>query len=258
MTPHEKQPHETGLDQTRLEIQPISTKDMKLYLEESRGLERDFMAEVLSSKKMAWRVAIGSSVIASLTSLALIGLLPLKTTIPYVLRVDNTTGHVDIVTTLKETTSSYGEVVDSYFLNQYVLNREGYDYNTLQTAYNTTALLSEEQVQQEYYALFEGKTARDKVLKDNAKIIVHVRSITPMIAADSSADTSADISVGTAVVRFSTHIKHRNGQTDPLHHWIATIGYGYKDASMTSTDRLVNPLGFQVVSYRVDPETLTS
>jgi type IV secretion system protein VirB8 len=228
-----------------MRIRPIKSDGLKNYLEESRGLERDYMAEVLRSRQVAWYLAVGASALLSVALLALLFLTPLKTNTPYVLRVDNATGHVEILTTLRESESSYGEVVDSYFLNQYVLNREGYDYNTLQNAYNTTALLSDPEVQREYYALFEGAQARDTVLKDRAKIIVQIRSITPTPES------------GTAVVRFSTQTKHSNGSIEPLQNWIATTSYTYKDAIMSSTDRRINPLGFQVTSYRIDPETLT-
>ena len=228
-----------------MKIRPIKSEDLKTYLEESRGLERDYMAEVLRSRQIAWRLAIGVSALLAVALLALLFLTPLKTNTPFVLRVDNATGHVEVLTTLQTSETSYGEVVDSYFLNQYVLNREGYDYNAIQNAYNTTALLSDPDVQQEYYALFEGAQARDKVLKDHAKIVVQIRSITP------TPET------GTAVVRFSTQTKHSNGSIDPLHNWIATISYTYKDATMSSVDRRINPLGFQVTSYRIDPETLT-
>ena len=231
-----------------MRIVPIKSDGLKSYLEESRGLERDYMAEVLRSRLVAWRLAIGASALLAVALLALLFLTPLKTNTPYVLRVDNATGHVEVLNTLRETESSYGEVVDTYFLNQYVLNREGYDYNTIQNAYNTTALLSDPEVQREYYALFEGAQARDTVLKDRTKIVVTVRSITP---------TPEDSSGGTAVVRFSTQLKHNNGSVEPLHNWLATIGYTYKDAVMSSVDRRINPLGFQITSYRVDPETLT-
>lgn len=228
-----------------MRIRPIKSDGLKNYLEESRGLERDYMAEVLRSRLVAWRLAIGASSLLAVALLALLFLTPLKTNTPYVLRVDNATGHVEVLTTLRESESSYGEVVDSYFLNQYVLNREGYDYNTIQNAYNTTALLSDPEVQREYYALFEGAKARDTLLKDRAKIVVQVRSITP------TPET------GTAVVRFSTQLKHSNGSVEPLHNWIATTSYTYKNATMSSMDRRINPLGFQVTSYRIDPETLT-
>lgn len=230
-----------------MKLRCIKSDDVQRYLEESRGLERDYMAEVLRSRQVAWYLAIGSSSLLAVAMLALLCLIPLKTTIPYVVRPDSaTTGAPEILTTLREREVSYGEVVDNYFLNQYVLNREGYDYNTIQNAYNTTALLSDPEVQREYYAIFEGAQARDTVLKDRAKIIVQVRSITP---------TSEN---GIAVVRFSTQIKHNNGSIEPLRNWIATIGYVYKkDAAMSEVDRRINPLGFQVTSYRIDPETLT-
>jgi len=155
-----------------MNIRPIKSDGLTRYLEESRGLERDYMAEVLRSRQVAWRLAIGSSSLLAVALLSLLFLTPLKTNTPFVLRVDNVTGHVEVLTTLREQESSYGEVVDSYFLNQYVLNREGYDYSTIQNAYNTTALLSDPEVQREYYALFEGAQARDTVLKDRARIIV--------------------------------------------------------------------------------------
>ncbi len=112
-------------------------------------------------------------------------------------------------------------------------------------------MLSDPEVQREYYALFEGAQARDTILKDRTKIVVQIRSITPT-------PETAGSPGGAAVVRFSTQLKHSNGSLEPLHNWIATIGYTYKDATMSSVDRRINPLGFQVTSYRVDPETLTS
>ena len=39
-------------------------------------------------------------------------------------------------------------------------------------------------------------------------------------------------------------------------HWVATLTYSYANAPMSSTDRLVNPLGFVVSDYRADPETI--
>ena len=158
--------------------------------------------------------------------------------------MDNATGSVDMVTTLRDGQTTYGEVVDKYFLNKYVLNRESYDYETLQTAYDTTALLSSADVQREYLALFQGPSARDKVLSNNVRILVKVRSLAP------------STSRNTAVVRFSTVRKQANGSPDVEESLVATIGFRYVGAAMHEQDRLVNPLGFQVTSYRVDPEVV--
>jgi type IV secretion system protein VirB8 len=37
-------------------------------------------------------------------------------------------------------------------------------------------------------------------------------------------------------------------------HWVAILTFSYVNAPMSSTDRLVNPLGFVVSEYRADPE----
>ncbi len=55
-----------------MRIQPIKSNDVQRYLEESRGLERDYMAEVLRSRQVAWYLAIGAS---SLLAVALLSLL---------------------------------------------------------------------------------------------------------------------------------------------------------------------------------------
>ena len=108
-----------------MKLHPLKSDDVQRYLEESRGLERDFMAELLRSRQIAWRLVIGSGTSMVVALIALLCLTPLKTNTPFVLRVDNATGHVDVLTTLRTSERSYGEVVDNYFLNQYVLNREG-------------------------------------------------------------------------------------------------------------------------------------
>lgn len=226
-------------------MKQVKKEEFQQYLEETRGLERDYIGEVLKSRKSAWMVAGASVVLAFLGLGAGWAGLSQDAPDPLILRVDNATGNVDVVTTMKEQETSYGEVVDSYFLNKYVLNRESYDYDTIQTLYDTTALLSNPVVQREYYALFDGQNGRDKTLSNRTRITVRIRSITPTAG-------------GNAVVRFSTQYRHSNGTNDSPRNWIATIGYAYVNAPISAQDRRINPLGFQVYSYRVDPESATA
>ncbi|GAO01284.1 virB8 family protein [Anaeromyxobacter sp. PSR-1] len=216
--------------------------DLEQYLEESRGLERDYLEELVRSRRAAWRVAAGAAVLVAAALAALVALVPLKRVEAFVLRVDNATGAVDLVTTLRDGQASYGEVVDRYFLNKYVLARESYDYETLQSAYDTTALMSSGDVQREYAALFDGPMARDKVLANRVRIMVNVRSIAPRTTRN------------TAIVRFVTRAAHADGTSEAEESLVATIAFRYVGGAMHEQDRLVNPLGFQVTSYRVDPE----
>ncbi|KND60585.1 Inner membrane protein forms channel for type IV secretion of T-DNA complex, VirB8 [Candidatus Burkholderia verschuerenii] len=223
----------------------VKTAEMTEYLTEVKGLERNFIREVLRSRKNAWMVAGLAAFLAfvALMVLAVYMKESSRPVPPFILRVDNATGAVDAVSVMKEHQDSYGEVVDQYWLNQYVLHRESYDYQTIQTDYDATGLMSTSDVAVDYHKVFEGDQARDKVLADKARVLVNMESA-PVINTTNS----------TAVARFTTIVHWRNNRPDEVRHWIATIAYAYVDAPMKPQDRLVNPLGFQVTSYRVDPE----
>lgn len=222
----------------------VKSTEVAAYIEESRGVERDYIGEIQASRRKAWVVAYAALGAVACASLALAMISPLKTVEAVVLRVDNATGAVDVVQHMADQQTSYGEVVDKYWLNQYVLNREAYDYNTIQMTYDATALLSAPDVQREFFNIYDGPQARDRVLQNGARVLVTVRSITP------------NPDLGSAVVRFSTITRRNDGRVEGAGDWIATVGYQYVQAPISEKDRRVNPLGFQVTSYRVDPETV--
>lgn len=223
----------------------MTTPDLDAYLAATQNLECDHLSELLASRRRAWQVALAASLLTLTSLIAVAALTPLKQVTPVVLRVDNVTGHVDMITTVNRIEHSYGEVVDSYFINQYILNRETYDYSTLQTLYDTTALLSSPEMQEQYYSLFSGATARQHQWGANVKVQVHIQSIIP--------NTKAR----TAVIRLTTQAHHAQRGLDAKQHWIVTLSYRYVDALMGVTERRHNPLGFQITSYRRDPETVT-
>jgi type IV secretion system protein VirB8 len=224
--------------------EPVKSADFKAYLSETRGMERDFLKEIIRSKRRAWGVTylmFGLSVLA--IGAGIVGL-SRETPSPLVLRVDNATGAVDVVTTMREHESSYGDVVDDYWINRYMIDRENYEYNAIQQNYDAVALLSAPDIQKEYYARFEGADGLDKTLSNQAQIIAHVKSIQLNHK-------------GQATVRFTTQLVYADRQPEKVENKIATISYTYLNAPMSLTDRRINPLGFQVTTYQVDQETLS-
>lgn len=121
--------------------------------------------------------------------------------------------------------------------------RETYDWHTLQTDYDTVGLLSSKPVGAQYLERFEGKDAIDKKWGNSLNISVDILSVVPT-------------SEGKGTVRFtktSQPVEHMGPHA--VTHWVATIAYHYQNPStMKERTRLINPLGFQVLSYRVDPE----
>ncbi|PIT60472.1 virB8 family protein [Snodgrassella alvi] len=220
-------------------------KQGREFIQSAAAFNRSEIDMVRRNSKIAWRIAIGCLVITGMAIGAVAALTPLKTVQPFVIRVDNNTGATDIVTTLKHSEKTYGEVIDKYWLAQYIKYRESYDWQTIQTTYDTTMLLSAQPIQQEFAKIYNSnnQNAPHKILKDRFKVVVNVKAIS---------------FVGQmAQIRFDKQLIPLTGDlskaTSPQQ-LIATVAFDYANQPMQEKDRLVNPLGFQITSYRIDPE----
>ena len=223
----------------------MPSEDSKLLLEDelarARGFEQDRLAAILQSRRTAWRVAIGAFALAITSVVALAGLTPLKQPPQlHVVRVDHATGMIESVTQLNNGKEDYGERMARFFINQYVLACESYDWYTIQNTYDRCALFSAPKVQAEYYRKFKGDDALDKKYADHTRVRISVRSIT--LGPKQS-----------ATVRFTRHIE-ANGQGAVSQHLLATLAYRYINADLSESISRENPLGFQVVSYITDVE----
>lgn len=200
------------------------------------------------SEGRAWRIAMISAGVAALAITAIVMMMPLKESVPFVVRVDSTTGVPDIVTALTDKTVTGDEVMDKYWLAQYVRARETYDWYTLQRDYDTVGLLSSTNVGAGYAQNFEGKEALDKKYGKTIRATVEIISVVPT-------------SKNTGTVRFIKSIKRvdQEGAPGTVTKWVATVAYEYRNTALIKESaRLVNPFGFQVLTYRVDPEMIGS
>src|SRR5690349_7419990 len=99
----------------------VAANDLEGYFQEARSWDQDRLAAAERSKRLAWTVAGGASVLAVAAVSAVVALAPLKSVEPFVVRVDRTTGGVDVMTGLKGRGDlTYDEAVSKYFLGQYV------------------------------------------------------------------------------------------------------------------------------------------
>ena len=119
-----------------------------------------------------------------------------------------------------------------------------YDYRTLENDHARVRLMSVPEVFNPYdhqYGL-DNKKSLQNLLKDKKKIICNVESVVPN-------------GNGIATVRFTKRLVDTYSNNEEARNsWRATIGYEYNpNYSMEEAQRLVNPFGFTVTSYRVDP-----
>lgn len=221
----------------------ISTDSLKSYFDKARRFDQDRMIQLERSARIAWCVAVGASVLAAMSIFAVAGLTPLKTVEPFVVRVDNSTGIVDVVSGLTSTAGTYDEAVTKYFAARYVRAREGYVWSEAEENFRTVSLLSTSLEQTRFAALYRGSNpdSPQNVYGHGATSRVNIVSISL-------------INSNVASVRYMRTIT----RGDEVHttHWVATLTFSYVNAPMSSTDRLVNPLGFVVSEYRSDPEAI--
>ncbi len=222
-----------------------NNEKLTAYYRDAQSWSEDRAQSSAASRKVAWTVAGAAGLIAVLEAIALAMLLPLKTVVPYTLLVDKQTGFVQALKPLEGQTITPDEALVRSFLAQYVIARESFDIDSLQGSYRKVALWSGDEAKRRYVASMQASNPASPItsLPRRALVAAEVRSISAM-------DNE------TAMVRFVTTRTDPGGLAQAAQFWVAVIKYRFSGANMSAADRLTNPLGFQVVRYRIDAETL--
>lgn len=205
----------------------------------------------LASERKAWRYTVLLGVLSVILAIALMLLMPLKQTLPFVIKVNENNGDATVLSIANEKDIPYSEMMDKYWLNRYVLARETYDYRTLSQDFTVTRLLSFPNVFEPYAGQFgTNEHSLEQRIKDSKRILVDVISIVP-----NGKDVEGN---NVATIRFVKKlIDTKNGLEEARNGWIATVAYEYvPNFKVDEPSRLINPFGFKVSSYRVDPELL--
>lgn len=220
---------------------------LEKYLKEARSWELDRARRAERSARIAWTVAGIASATALLAVAAVTGLTPLKQPVPVVIRVDSSSGIVDIVPTYQGT-ADIEQVVTRNLLQNYVIARERYFYGTAEADYELVASQNSPQLNQEWAALWATNNPLSplNVYKDGTAIRTQVRSVT-FLKLGSGKDKLAQ-------VRFTRYTRAGGTGDEQASHWVSTIEFAYVQPSRDDKWRSLNPLGFRVVEYRREPE----
>ena len=219
------------------------------YFREAVGWDTDRHAQAERNLRRAWQVAAGGWLCAIATALAVVLLVPLKRVEPYLVRVDASTGVVDVVpvyaggATLEPT-------VTRYFLTHYVSVCERFNFATAESDYEECGAFHGAQRNQAWYALWNPSNPASplNVHKDGSTVRVQVESVSFFQRAGGVTDL--------AQVRYLKAERSGSGSDEHVSHWIATIQYAYTHPSADPRVRRWNPLGFKVVELAAEPEVL--
>ena len=221
------------------------------YLAAARSWELDRARRAERSSRIAWIVASSAALIAALSAIAIAGLTPLKQPVPVIIRVDNSTGVVDVVPPYDGTTNME-QTVTRYLLNAYVTARERYFYGTAESDYELVAAENTPQLNQELLATWDKSNPLSplNLYKDGTTVRVQIKSISFLKLASGKENV--------AQVRFSKAARVGGRGEEQHTHWITTIEFSYAKPSTDERVRALNPLGFRVVEYRKEPEVVAS
>jgi len=201
------------------------------------------------SARNAWRIAALASMLLALSILALMMLMPLKHVEPFVIRVDNATGVVDVVPVFAGR-SQMPETVTRYFLDHYVTVCERFDFATAESDYEECGSLHGPARNQAWYSKWDRSNPASplNVYKDGTSVRAQVGAVSFFARSSGTQDL--------AQVRYLKSLRAGGTGQDQITHWIATVQYVYGEPSKDPKVRRWNPLGLKIVDFRPEPEVL--
>ena len=215
------------------------------YYEGATGWALDARALSARSRRTAWIVAGVAVAVALFEAVALAMLAPLKSVETVTLLVDKQTGYVQAIDPLTPRRLLADDSLTDSYLAQYVTARESFDRVTVANDYRKVALWSAGPARSGYLAIMPASNAASPFQRVPAGSTVQA-----------SVKSVSRLDKGLALVRFDTAVVDRTGQRSPVQPWVAVLRFRFLDAPMCLEDRLINPLGFQVTSYRRDAEAI--
>jgi type IV secretion system protein VirB8 len=226
----------------------VSDETLEGYFREAASWDIDRTAQAIQRARIAWAVAAAGWVSTVVAAVALLFLMPLKTVEPYVIRVDNSTGIVDIVP-MYAGHAEMGETVARYLLTHYITVCEGFSYPTAERDYEECGAFHTAKRNQEWYALWTQGNPQSPLnrFKDGTTVRAQVTSVIFFQRANGLTEL--------AQVRYIKGTRPP-GSTEQISHWIATIEYAYVAPSHDPKSRQWNPLGFRVTDFHTEAESI--
>jgi type IV secretion system protein VirB8 len=165
---------------------------LETYLTEAASWDADRVAMQRRSARIAWWVAGAGWVCALTVAIALMLLMPLKRVEPFVIRVDNTTGLVDVVPVYAGN-EPMPEAVTRYFLDHYVTVCERFNFATAESDYAECGAFHTAQRNAAWYAAWNKTNPQSplNLYKDGTTIRAQVTSVSFFTRSDGVTDLRA-------------------------------------------------------------------
>lgn len=221
------------------------------YFREARSWDQERVEASRRTLRLTWWAAGAGWACALAGGTALLLLMPLKRVEPFLIRVDRTTGIVDVVPVYAGQASPE-QAVTRYFLTHYVTVCERFNFATAESDYEECGAFHAARRDQDWSALWNRNNPASplNVHKDGAVVRAQVESVSFFQRGNGLNDL--------AQVRYVKAEKQPGAAEERYTHWIATVQYAYTAPSKDPKVRRWNPLGFKVVDMASEPEVLAA
>ena len=222
-------------------------QNSQAYYDQAGSWALSQQANLRTKFGLALAFAAIMALIAVVEGFCLLILLPTRTAVPIPILVDRQTGYLEVLKADGTKPITANDALIQSLLAQYVLAREGFNVATVSTDYRRVSLWSGEAARRDYLALMAKANPQSPVRRYGRTDVVEARI-----------KSISFMSRESAFVRFETQRLVAGagpGQGAPQA-WTAVISFRFIESPMRMEDRLVNPLGFQVLRYQRDPEAI--
>jgi type IV secretion system protein VirB8 len=219
------------------------------YFIEAAGWDADREATATTAARRAWVVAGAAVIVAALCVTAVVLLTPLKTVEPFVVRVDTSTGVVDVVPRYVGT-ADLPESVTRHLVGLYVTQRERYVPALAESDYEQTGAFHTAAMNTAWASAWMRSNPQSPLnsYADGTRVQVQLQSISFLKRTPGMPEL--------VQVRFQSAMQHGGSGSEEVKHYIATLQVAYGTPPTDLRLRTVNPLGFKVLEYRREPEVI--
>ncbi|HTY49278.1 MAG TPA: type IV secretion system protein [Steroidobacteraceae bacterium] len=221
--------------------------ELRAYWREGASWEAD-RAALCEEVGRIWRwVAAAGWLGVVLLAAALAVLMPLKRVEPFVIRVDDSTGIVDVVPEYAGRGGA-GELVTRYLLTHYVRVCQRFNLATAHSDYEECGAFHTPALNQQWYARWKRSNPASplNLYRDGTTVQAEVSSVSFFHESTAAA--------GLAQVRYITRTRPGGDGAEQVAHWVAQVQYAYGTPAHDPRLRVLNPLGLRVVSFSSEQE----
>lgn len=233
-----------------------NTEQIQKIVKKSLDFETTLMDIRRKNEKRAWIVAS----VATFSSLCLMGglfyVIPLKEKIPYLVMADAYTGQATVAKlsgNWNNNEITQHEAINKSNIAHFLIARESFDSQLIyDNDWVSVYAMSTGDVSGSYRAWMNRNNINSPFNLYGTTQAIQVK-IVSIVLNNAGKSENRDAS---ATIRFQRFVLNKaNGTSRYLDSNVATLTYKYNNnLKMEEKYRLINPLGFQVTSYRVDPD----